>query len=104
MGRYQHYLAPTYEQAQHDYYYSPESHALYRKHFSREFNQKTLDDSVNLLDMWRPTLPIDGRQWPFLKVVFLMANKRWPRGPVFYDFGRCNPALIAEGVRLPPIS
>jgi hypothetical protein len=102
MGRIQQYLDPTFEQADLEYYYSPERHALYRKYYSHEFGQKILDNRINLLDRWPQTLPINGRKWPFLKVVYLMAFKQWPQGPVYYPLPPCDPALIAVGVRPAP--
>jgi hypothetical protein len=58
-----------------------------------------LDDEVNLLTLWPATLAINGKHWPFLKVVFLMVNKHWPRGPVYYPFEPCDPSKLSEGVR-----
>jgi hypothetical protein len=102
MGRIQRFTPPTYEQAAFEYYYSPEKRALYRKFFSPEFNMRLMDDKTNLLEQWPQTLPINGHYWPFLKVVFLMVHKRWPRAQVYYAHSPCNPALISEGIR--PIS
>jgi hypothetical protein len=96
MGRFQRIKPPTYEQATIEYYYSPEKHALFRKYYSIEIGAKILDNELNLLELWPKTLVIDGKQWPFLKVVFLMVHKRWPRGAVRYPLGVCDPALIIE--------
>jgi hypothetical protein len=107
MARNQRIIPPTYEQAEKEYRYhteklstdAPITRALYRKVYNPEYDGYDIDKSIDLLTLWPIHLTVDGRQWPFLKVVFLMANQRWPRGPVYYPHPPCDPRLIAEGFR-----
>jgi hypothetical protein len=94
---------PTYEQAALEYTFRPEKPALYRIVFNRALDMQVMENRVNLLDYWPTMLSINGKPYPFLKVVFLMANRRWPRGPVYYPFTPCDPREIVEGYRPPPI-
>jgi hypothetical protein len=104
MGRIPLKTPPSYEQACKEYRYVTRLQdeprrivaSLHPIATDREYGGTIINDSVDLLALWPKTLSIAGQQWPFLKVVFLMANGRWPIGPIHYPLPPCKPDNIME--------
>ena len=96
------YPPPMLAEAQNEYAYDDDEKTLYRIYYDSQLQRLMKNMHENLLDTWPSTLTVNGRAWPFLKVVFLLHHKRWPAGPVSYPRGRCDPALIGEAIPRPP--
>lgn len=83
---------PTYEQAKAEYYFKP--YGMYRYYWDSVRQQQLYDGDKNLLELWPTHVTVNGHQWPFLKVVYLLQHKVWPEGPVSYPHEPCKPGLI----------
>jgi hypothetical protein len=68
---------------------------MWRLYFDSVRQQTLYDTDKNLLELWPQNVTVNGHQWPFLKVVYLLQHKRWPNGPVAYP--RCDPGRITLG-------